>query len=96
LVLVADIALRCYPNPARETANISIRTKSPDLVSVQVFNLRGQLVKDLGSRTVNALQEHIVLWDGKDREDRKVAASVYLVRIKSTKVETMQRIVILH
>jgi len=96
LVPVAEIALRCYPNPARENANISIRTKFSDLVSVQVFNLRGQLVKDLGSRTVSAFQEQIVLWDAKDNEDRKVAASVYLVRIKSTKVETMQRIVILH
>lgn len=74
------IRLRCVPNPAHGPARITFALDRAGPVHLEIFDTRGDLVRDLiretfgpGSRTV--------LWRGEDERGRRAAAGVYLLRL---------------
>jgi hypothetical protein len=71
-----------YPNPFNPTTTIAYSTKTPGVVMIQVYNLKGQLVKKLINEHVPA-GKHSVVWDGKDMNNRSVASGIYLYRLET-------------
>lgn len=57
-----------------------VETTAEVVTRVQVFDLRGQPVRDLGQRTVE-LGRHGVQWDGRNDGGRLVAPGLYVVRV---------------
>jgi hypothetical protein len=72
-----------YPNPFNAGTTISFT--APDgggAVTLEVFNIRGQLVKSLADEHVSA-GIHEISWDGTDAKGDPVASGIYLYRLKA-------------
>jgi enediyne biosynthesis protein E4 len=78
---------RAYPNPFNPSTNIRFAVPKSDRVSVRIYDVAGRLVKVLVDEQ-RAAGEHSVVWRGRDRNDRTVAAGVYFVRLESGRFAT--------
>lgn len=68
-----------YPNPFSTEARIELNSKSFDKpLQVQIFNLRGQLVKTLFQDVPDPKTE--LIWDGRDTSGRQVSSGIYLIK----------------
>lgn len=75
--------LLCYPNPSSQ----SITIESKGLDKVKVYNIRGQLIRELvPNRSVDGINSFY--WDGRDASSVNCSPGVYLVKagLKSAKV----------
>lgn len=70
------------PNPFRGVANVSVETPLTD-VTVQVYDLRGRLVRTLGQSTVGGDNLLRFLWDGRDAAGTDVSNGIYFIRARS-------------
>ena len=73
--------LRQYPNPFNPVTNISFRLGAKAKTSVRIFNLRGELVRELVNGELEA-GPHSLVWQGKDQSGSSVASGVYLLEVK--------------
>ena len=65
-----------YPNPFNPETTIKYNLKNTSEVTLEIFNIKGQLVRTL----VNSSQEaglHSIVWNGKDSQDRNVSSGIY-------------------
>ncbi len=72
-----------YPNPFNPETTISYNLPKAGDVSVQIYNLKGQLVKTLINE-VQAQGYQKVIWKGNNNQDKQVSSGIYLYKIKST------------
>ena len=71
-----------YPNPFNPATTISYQLPESGKVRLDVYNLKGQLVKTLIDGTqVSGM--HSIVWNGTDTKNRSVASGVYLYRLSS-------------
>ncbi len=82
-----------YPNPFNPETTISFNMIENGPATVQVYNLRGQLVKTLLNDQVKAGNQNVV-WKGKDANNKNVASGIYFYRI-TTPDNTIQKKMIL-
>ena len=69
------------PNPFSSRATIRYQVSKPGTpVSVKVYNLAGQMIREL-AMGATAAGEHSVVWDGMGTDGRRVSAGVYFVRL---------------
>jgi hypothetical protein len=66
------------PNPFNPMTTIRFSLRSDSRVVLNVYDFRGVLIRQLENGPLSA-GYHEVLWDGKDKSGRSVAAGVYLV-----------------
>ena len=69
-----------YPNPFNPETTISYTLPSSGMVSLEIYNSRGQLVRSLLSEEQTA-GEHSLIWNGRDDSGHSVASGLYLCRI---------------
>jgi hypothetical protein len=67
-------------NPVRGAARLDLALPEARDVSVQVFDVRGSLVRQVADRRFDA-GRHAVEWDGANSGGTRASAGVYLVRI---------------
>ncbi|MBN1480422.1 T9SS type A sorting domain-containing protein [candidate division KSB1 bacterium] len=70
-----------YPNPFNPATTIRFDLSSSNIVSVDIFNASGQLIKTLMNQPMGAGQ-HSVQWDGMDKSGQAAASGTYLARVK--------------
>ena len=81
------------PNPSREGGTLRFRLPSAQRVDLSLFDLAGRRI----ARLVNGLLdggEHNVVWPRTDDHGHRVAAGVYLARIKAGSVERTLNVVL--
>jgi hypothetical protein len=78
-----------YPNPFNPSTTISFSLPAEAKVKLQVFDLRGRLIKTLVDETRQS-GRHDIQWDGKNRRGAQVASGVYFYRLDTGKI-TKQR-----
>ncbi len=71
-----------YPNPFNPRTTIRFAVVTTGLVTVDVLDLRGRLVKTLKQGTM-AAGEHSLAWDGTNEQGKPVAAGIYLARLRA-------------
>jgi T5SS/PEP-CTERM-associated repeat protein len=89
----AITALRLHPNmpnPFNPQTVLVYEVPQPGAVRLEVFDLRGRLVRNLVQETRSA-GRHEVLWDGRDDGGREQPSGVYLSRLRSSGREVMGR-----
>lgn len=72
-----------YPNPFNPETSISYEIASDGLAKIEIFNLKGQLVKTLVNET-KVSGPHKVVWNGTDKYGRKVASGLYQYRLTTS------------
>ncbi len=71
-----------YPNPFNPSTTISYQLPASGPVRLDIYNVRGQLVRTL----IDAEQEagyHSVVWNGTDNAGQSVASGIYFYRLSS-------------
>ncbi len=91
--------LEIYPNPFTQSTVISYHI--PDIktrysVSLQIYDLTGQLVKTLLDSELSTINsQSFVAWDSKDEQGNKVAGGIYFIKLEAGKFKTTQKLIIL-
>ena len=70
-----------FPNPFNPTTNIAYSLKETAKVKIEIYNLKGQLVKTLVNDT-QPQGEHRVTWNGKDQRGNSVSSGIYLYKMQ--------------
>lgn len=88
------LLLQNYPNPFNPTTTISFEIPNDGHVNLDIYNVRGQLVKCL-LNTRKAIGKHDVVWDGKDEQGRSCSSGIYYYRLKSHGVSRTQKMLLI-
>lgn len=70
------------PNPFNPSTTIDFAVPVTGPVRLQVFDLRGRLVRTLVAGTLGA-GSHRITWDGRDAEGRELPSAVYVSRLQA-------------
>ncbi len=70
------------PNPFNPTTTISYSIPADSRVVLNVYNIKGQLVKRLVDEHIERGQ-HQAIWNGNDETGKRVSSGVYLYRLES-------------
>ena len=83
-----------FPNPVRTgaSATFDLGVKNGEIATLQIFNIRGQLVREFpalqaGNQRIN--------WDMRDSNNREVTSGIYFYRLSSPSVDSVQRMVVI-
>jgi len=71
-----------YPNPFNPSTSIRFDLAGDSDVTIQIFNVKGQLIKTLIQEKLSA-GEHSIEWNGDDDDDRSIASGIYLYKLKA-------------
>ncbi|KAA0230039.1 T9SS C-terminal target domain-containing protein, partial [candidate division KSB1 bacterium] len=75
-------ALAAYPNPFNPSTQIRFEMSEEGFVTLRIYNLQGQLVRELLHET-KAAGGHAIRWDGRDDRGVSVTSGVYFIRFES-------------
>jgi hypothetical protein len=73
--------LRNYPNPFNPSTTISFTAKASGMAKLNIYNLKGQLVKSLVDEALKS-GDHKLVWDGKDSEGNLVGSGIYFYHLE--------------
>lgn len=83
-----------YPNPFNPTTTISFSLAETSQVSINIFNLRGQLVKTLVNGEMEAAY-HTQVWNGTDNSDKKVSSGVYFYSLTTSDYGSTKKMILM-
>ena len=92
-----------YPNPFNPSTTISFNvTQTSSFVTLEIYNLKGQKVKDLSPGLCHAEPvkvrgetKYSVIWNGKDDNNKPVSSGIYFYKLKTGNFEKTKRMVLL-
>ncbi len=86
---IIEFSASNYPNPFNPATTISYSLPQEGKVSLNIYNIKGQLVKQLidGSQPEGYYE---VVWNGKDNNEKSVSSGIYFYKL-STKDETIMK-----
>ena len=94
-LLISNVHLSNYPNPFNPTTTISFSvTQTSSFVNLEIFNLKGQKIKQLVSSQLSAGQ-HSVVWDSRDENGNNVSSGIYFYKIKSEKISETRKMILI-
>jgi len=71
-----------YPNPFNPTTTIAFDLPRQSLVTLNIYDVTGRLVRTLLHKQIVA-GEHHLFWDGRDASGQRVASGIYLYRLQA-------------
>ncbi|MDP8202583.1 MAG: right-handed parallel beta-helix repeat-containing protein [Candidatus Tenebribacter burtonii] len=83
-----------YPNPFNPSTIINYSLKENSKVSLNIYNIKGQKVKQLVSDQLSAGQ-HSIRWDGIDDNGKNVSSGIYFYKLKTKGYVKTKRMVLL-
>jgi hypothetical protein len=99
-IAAAAVLQQNYPNPfhaasgARANTAISYQLAAGGKVKLQIFNLKGQKVKNLVDETQTA-GNYQVSWDGRNDHNEAVSAGVYFYRLQMNDQNITRKLILL-
>jgi predicted CXXCH cytochrome family protein len=82
-----------YPNPFNPSTTISFSIARKGPVSIQVFDINGQLVQTLANQDMEP-GRYKVVWSGENRAGNAVASGVYFVKLRASSFESARKMLI--
>ena len=94
-VIPLEFALKQnYPNPFNPSTTIQYSLPEAAKVQLDIFNVKGQLIKTLVNGEMPAGM-HSVVWNGRDMNNQAVASGVYFYRISSPQNTQTKRMLLM-
>ncbi len=84
-----------YPNPFNPDTNISFALARDENVNLRIYNIRGQLVKNLIDREYREQGYHSVVWNGTDNSGNTVSSGVYLYKLDSEQESRTRKMILM-
>jgi subtilisin family serine protease len=94
IILKATELYGNYPNPFNPDTRISFYLAEESEVRITIFNIRGQVVRELLNDRMSA-GRHEMSWNGTDREGRAVGSGVYFYRMESEEFRSTRKMMLL-
>ena len=92
---LSDLQLTNYPNPFNPTTTISFSvTQTSSFVTLDIYNIKGQKVKQLVSDQLSAGQ-HSVIWQGIDDNNKPVSSGIYFYKLKTGDFEKTKKMILM-
>lgn len=82
-----------YPNPFNPETTIKYDLDRETVVSLKIYNLLGQEVRQLFHGKQGAGQQK-VLWDGRDERGKELASGIYIYRLDAGKVSKTKKMIL--
>ena len=83
-----------YPNPFNPVTNISYSMVETGNVTLEVYNLRSQLVKTLVN-DVKETGDYTVTWNGTDNSNKLVSSGVYFYKMKAGNYTATKKMILM-
>ncbi len=83
-----------YPNPFNPDTRILFFIEEPSEVRLEIYNIRGQLVRVLTDRQYDR-GIHSVAWNGLDSAQNEAASGVYFYRLKTENAQEIRKMLLL-
>ncbi|MCB5287372.1 MAG: choice-of-anchor J domain-containing protein [Candidatus Cloacimonetes bacterium] len=83
-----------YPNPFNPETTIRFSTKEAGPVALEIYNVKGQLIKKLVNED-KAAGEHTVVWNGTDQNNRAVSTGVYFYKMNAGKYSSTRKMIMM-
>lgn len=83
-----------YPNPFNPETTIRFSTAAKGPVSIDIYNVKGQLVRKLVNEEKTA-GSHSVVFDGRDNNGRSIASGVYYYRMQAGKFSSTRKMILM-
>jgi hypothetical protein len=77
-----QLAITSYPNPFSEISSISVKTIEPGLFKLNIYNIKGQLIRSYGNSSKPS-GDQTFHWEGRDDTGRQVSGGIYLAVAQS-------------
>jgi peptidyl-prolyl cis-trans isomerase A (cyclophilin A) len=82
------------PNPFNPTTTINFNLANSQLVQLDIYNSKGQLVKNLVSDSYSAGQ-HSVIWNGEDNAGSSVGSGIYFYIMKGDDFRLIRKAILM-
>ncbi|MDR4509914.1 MAG: T9SS type A sorting domain-containing protein [Candidatus Brocadiaceae bacterium] len=84
--------LQNYPGPFNQGSTIMFEVPEAGEVTIDIYNLRGQLIQTLYSGPISAGQ-HAVVWNGTDFHGSRVVSGIYAYKLQANGFAVMQMLI---
>jgi len=94
--VIAVNSISVYPNPFNPSTNIALSINEIDIqqpVSVEIFNIKGQLVKTIVNNEV--VQTTNFVWNGKDNSNNSTSSGMYFVKMSTATSEVSKKMLLI-
>ncbi|TDF72514.1 T9SS-dependent choice-of-anchor J family protein, partial [Candidatus Syntrophosphaera thermopropionivorans] len=83
-----------YPNPFNPETTIRYSVKETSPVTIEVYNLKGQLVRTLVNE-VKIAGNYSVIWNGRDSHNQPVSSGVYFYKMNAGKYSSTKKMIMM-
>jgi len=83
-----------YPNPFNPSTTISFDLARDGAVSIDIYNIKGQKVKEVASGRYSA-GSHRVVWNGDDATGRAVGSGIYFYRMTTEGYTSVKKMLLM-
>lgn len=67
-----------FPNPFKQGTKFELRMPRPGKVTIDIYNIRGQHIRNLAEDEEYQAGEFFIDWDGRDKFGKEVVPGVYI------------------
>lgn len=83
-----------YPNPFNPSTTISFDLVKLEMVKIDIYNVKGQIVKQLVNKAYDK-GKHSLVWDGKDTQNNNCGTGVYFYRMTAGKTTQTKKMMMM-
>lgn len=83
-----------YPNPFNPETRISFNLNTNQKVSLNIFNIKGEIVKTLLDQEMS-IGNHEVVWNGKDNYNNQVSSGIYFYQLKTPSISFTKKMMLI-
>ncbi|MCP4633733.1 MAG: T9SS type A sorting domain-containing protein [candidate division Zixibacteria bacterium] len=84
-----------YPNPFNPSTNISFYLPLGEIISLNIYNIRGRKIACLIDSKYMANGMHSITWDGKSKDGKNAASGIYFYTLKSDNVQHVRKMLLI-
>jgi flagellar hook assembly protein FlgD len=83
-----------YPNPFNPITHIAYSIRESGNVTLEVYNLKGQLVKSLLNEVIET-GDYTITWNGTDNSNKSVSSGVYFYKMKTQNYNSTKKMILM-
>lgn len=83
-----------YPNPFNPSTSIAFSLENNELVTIQIYNAKGQKVKTLLNENKNA-GNHSITWNGSDDNGNTLSSGIYFIKLATPSVQQVKKAILM-
>jgi hypothetical protein len=87
--------MQYYPNPFNPTTNIKFLLPESQQVTLEIYNISGQLVKTITRNQMYQAGAHVVKWDAADNSGSRVSSGMYMYVFRAGSFHKIGKMILL-